>query len=180
MITINFATRNYRLAARLLQGLVVACVLLAVLAVFIVAKGMLLRRDIAALDRNVKEIQAAENEIRPLLLERDRIVRDLNAMGNLVRARSFSWTRLLTNLERAVPIGVALRKVDFDPKERMLSLEGAAQSPESLRSLMVGLERTSGFQDPYLKNQSIEKGNISFNVVFYYRESKTGGVAQGK
>ena len=180
MITINFAGRNYRLMARIFHGLVLTTVMLSGLMLFIVVKSLLLRRDIAALDRSVKESQAAEEQFRPLLAERDRIVKDLNTMAGLVQARSFSWTHMLTSLERAVPIGVALGKVEFDPKERMLTLEGAAQSPEALRNLMVGLERTPGFQEPYLKHQSLEKGIISFNVVTYYRETTTGAVAGGK
>lgn len=180
MITINFATENYRLQTRIFRALAVLCVLLAVLTPVILGKSAFLRRDIAALDKNVKEIQAAEEQVKPLLLERDRIAKDLTAMGGLIQARSFSWTLMLTNLEQVVPIGVALVKVKVDPKEGMLKLDGSARSPESLRNLMVGLERTIEFKDPYLKHQSIEKGNISFNVVALYQQSKAAAVAQAK
>jgi Tfp pilus assembly protein PilN len=180
MITINFATGNYRLQNRILRGIAILSVLLAVIMAVILGRSVLLRRDIAALDKNVKEIQAAEEQIKPLLIERDRLVKDLTAMSGLVQARSFSWTHMLTNLERVVPVGVALGKMEFDPKERMLKLDGSARSPEALRNLMVALERTSEFQEPYLKHQSVEKGNISFNVVAFYRESKTASLAQAK
>jgi Tfp pilus assembly protein PilN len=180
MISINFATGNYRLQARVFQGLAVLSVLLAVAMAVILGSSVLLRRDIAALDKNVKEIQAAEEQVKPLLLERDRIVKDLTAMSGLVQARSFSWTHLLTDLEQVVPVGVALVKVELDPKEHTLNLDGSARSPESLRNLMVALERSAGFRDPYLKHQSVEKGNISFNVVAFYRESQTAPLVQGK
>ena len=90
----------------------------------IVGRSIVLRREIASLDKNVKEIQAAEEQVKPLLVERDRMVKDLNAMAGLVQARSFSWTQLLTNLELVVPVGVALEKVGFDPKEHTLVLDG--------------------------------------------------------
>ena len=180
MIMINFATGNYRLQTRILRVLAVLSVLLAVAMAVILGKSVLLRRDIAALDKNVKEIQAAEEQIKPLLLERDRIVKDLTAMSALVQARSFSWTHMLTNVERVVPVGVALVKVEYDPKACALNLAGSARSPESLRNLMVGLEQTIEFKDPYLKHQTVEKGNISFNVVAFYHESKAAALAQAK
>lgn len=180
MIRINFASRNYRVLDRVFQGLVLGAAALCLVMAVILGKAALLRRDIAALDKSVKEIQSAEERIKPLLDERDRLVKDLAAMAALVQARGFSWTQLLSNLERVVPIGVALRKVEYEPKTQTLSLDGAAQSPESLRNLMVGLERTSGFRNAYLKHQSVEKRNISFNVVVLYQEPKTGAVVQGK
>ena len=92
-------------------------------------------------------------------------------MAGLMEARRFSWTRLLTGLEAAFPVGVALTKLDFNPKERTLVIEGVAQSPEALRNLMVGLEKSTYFRDPLLKHQSVDKGIISFNVASVYTDN---------
>jgi Tfp pilus assembly protein PilN len=139
-----------------------------------------LRADIAAMGKRVKEVGAAEEQVRPLLAERDRIIKDLTAMKGLLESRRFSWTQLLTSIEKIFPVGVALKKIDYNPRDRSLTLDGTAHSPESLRNLMVGLERSDLFRDPYLKHQSLEKGSISFNVVAFYKENKAAGMVQGK
>lgn len=180
MISINFASRNYRLAETAHRTLVVLAVLATAAAAVIVSAGMSYRSEIAGLEQKVKEMEAAEEQIQPLLAERERVVRDLNAMSGLIQSRRFSWTQLLTNIERISPIGVALSKVEYNPGNRSLSLDGAALTPESLRNLMVGFERTPAFRDAYLKNQSVDKGSISFNVVAFYQEHSTAGVAQRK
>lgn len=170
MITINFASRNYRLASRLSAGLAVATVLLTVLLAVQVWFFTDLRNSRIALEQKLKQQADREEQIRPVLQERAQIVSDLTAMAGLMEARRFSWTRLLTGLETAFPIGVALTKLEFNPKERTLVIEGVAQSPEALRNLMVGLEKSTYFKDPLLKHQSVDKGIISFNVASFYTD----------
>ncbi len=113
-------------------------------------------------------------------MERERLVKDLNAMSGLMDARKFSWTRLLSSIESVVPVGVALQKVQYSPQDHSLAMDGTAQSPESLRNLVVGLEKSSSFTDPFLKHQTLEKGSISFNVVAVYHEHKDAGMVQRK
>lgn len=180
MIPINFASRNYGLIRRIETGIIVLAVLLLIAAAFIIQRGILLRGEIAALDKKVKEMEAAEEQVLPLLAERDRVVKDLEAMSGLIESKRFSWTQLLTRIERIFPVGVAVAKVQYNPRDRSLALDGAAQSPESLRNLMIGLEGNSAFKDPYLKHQSIDKGSISFNVIAFYNEPKAAVVGQGK
>jgi Tfp pilus assembly protein PilN len=180
MIVINFASRDYRRMDRLRSGLVALNVLFAAAAVVILWWAMSLRTDIKAMDGKVKEIGAAEDQVRPLLAERDRVTKDLSAMSGLIESRRFSWTRLLTGIEKSFPVGVALGKIDYNPGDHVLSLDGAAQSPESLRNLMIGLERAAVFREPLLKHQSVEKGSISFNVVVFYQGQTAAGVVPGK
>ncbi|HEX9019672.1 MAG TPA: PilN domain-containing protein [Nitrospirota bacterium] len=180
MIAINFASRNYRFAARIQAGLLAGSVLLGVVMAGMIWSAVSLRANIAAMDRKVKDAQAADEQTQSLLRERDQLTKDLSAMSGLLESRKLSWTRLLTGIETVVPRGVALKKVEFNPKDRMLALEGIAQSPESLRTLVVGLEKSDSFKSPFLKHQSVDKGNISFNVVAVYQEDKNAGVARGK
>jgi Tfp pilus assembly protein PilN len=179
MIAINFASRNYRLIEWIRSGLIAACVILGVIMIALIWTAVSLRVDISALDAKLKELEAVEKQVQPALLERGQLVKDLSAMSGLLESRKFSWTRLLTSIEAVVPVGLALHKVDFNPKDHMLTLEGTAHSPESLRNLIVGLEKSASFKDPFLKHQSLEKGNISFNVVAVYREDTGVAVAQG-
>ncbi len=173
MITVNFASRNYRFAARLSAGLVAASVLLAALMAFQVWGYSKARTGRAALEQKLKQQSEREEQLRPVLVERAQTVSDLTAMAGLMEARRFSWTRLLTGLEKAFPVGVALTKLEFNPRDRTLVIDGVAQSPEALRNLMVGLEKSANFKDPLLKHQSIDKGTISFNVASFYTDDNT-------
>jgi Tfp pilus assembly protein PilN len=171
VITINFAGRNYQLAARLRSGLAAVAVLFAALLAVQAWDFSDTRTGRIALEQKLKQQSDREEQLRPVLQERAQIVSDLTAMAALMEARRFSWTRLLTNLETSFPTGVALAKLEFDSKERALLIDGLAQSPEALRNLMIGLEKSAHFKDPLLKHQSIDKGTISFNVASFYTDN---------
>jgi Tfp pilus assembly protein PilN len=180
MIELNFATRNYRFWNRLRAVFAGASLLLIAAAAAILWSAFSLRSHIADMNQAVGKAETADEQVRPLLAERDRITRDLTAMAVLLESRRFSWTRLFTGIEKAFPTGVALTSVEYNPRTHLLKLDGQAHSPESLRNLMVGLERSPVFREPYLKHQSIEKGHISFHVVAFYQEHKIAGVDPGK
>jgi Tfp pilus assembly protein PilN len=180
VITINFASRNYRLIALATKGIIAGSVLLTLGAAMMLGTSVSLRRDISLLDQKLRNAETADEQIQPVLGEREQLVKDLSAMSDLLETRRFSWTRFLTDIEAIVPRGVAMKHVEFAAHERTVSFEGAAQSPEALRNLIVGLERSPSFKDPFLKHQSLEKGNISFNVVAVYHDNAGIAVAQGK
>lgn len=180
MIPVNFASKNYRAIERVFQALVAGSVLLLLAAGGTVWKAVALRSELSATQRKVHDAEAADEQVKSMLGEREKLVKDLGSMTGLLDARKFSWTGFFTSIETVVPVGVALNKVEFNPGDRSLTLEGKAQSPEALRNLVVGLEKSDSFRDPLLKHQSIEKGIISFNVVAVYHEYKRVGVAQGK
>ncbi len=180
MITINFASRDYRLIARVRSGLIAGSVFLAAITAGMLWITASLHANMTSMDRKLQELKAADELARPELVERERLVKDLTAMSGLMEARKISWTRLLTSVEAVVPVGVALKHVEFNPKDSTLAMNGTARSPESLRNLVVAMEKSASFKAPFLKHQSLEKGNISFNVVAVYREDKSRLVAQGK
>lgn len=180
MIDINFAGRDYRLISRIYAGLLAGVVLLGGMTAVMLWAAVSYRADISAMNQKLKKLAAADEQVRPLLVERERVIKDLSSMSALMDARRFSWTRLFTNIEAVLPVGAALNRVGLDPKDHTLALEGKAQSPEALRSLMIGLEKAALFKDPHLKHQSVDKGHISFNVVALYQENKGAGVAQRK
>ena len=180
MITINFATRNYRLVENIRTGLIAGSVVLCIIMAGMILKTVSLRSSVSAMEEKLKDAVKADEQMAPLLHERQQIVKDLNSMSGLMDSRKFSWTRLLTSIESVVPRGVALTHVEFITKEHTVVLDGVAQSPESLRSLVVGLEQSPSFKNPFLKHQSLEKGNLLFNVVSVYQEHKSAGVALSK
>jgi Tfp pilus assembly protein PilN len=180
MITINFASRDYRFIARVRTGMIAASLVLCIGMVGMLWTATSLRAAMSSLDGKLKDAEAAVALVRPLLAERGQLVKDLNAMSVLMESRKLSWTRFLTTMETVVPRGVALTHVEFNPNDRTVALNGMAQSPEALRTLIVGLERSTAYKDPFLKHQSLEKGNISFNVVAVYHENAVAAVAKGR
>ena len=123
MITINFASRNYRLIGQFRSGLIAGSILLVAVTAGMLWTAVSLRTELSFLDRKLQEIEAADEQVRPVLLERERLVKDLTAMSGLLESRKISWTRFLTSIEAVVPVGVALKKVEFNPKDSTLTLE---------------------------------------------------------
>lgn len=165
----NFVTRDYRLSARIVAGLAVVSAALLLALAGIAAAALTGRSEGAALGRQVADLAERTGKLQPVLNERDRLFRELGNMTALLESKRFSWTGLLTNIERVFPVGVALDSLLCNPKERSLLLEGRAQSPESLRNLVIGFERSPAFFDSQLRNQSVEKGVISFSIGVRYR-----------
>lgn len=180
MITINFASGNYRRIETIRAGLIAGSAVLAVVLAGLIGTGISLRANMYAVENKLNDAQATDEQTQPLFLEREQLVKDLTAMSGLLESRKFSWTRLLTSIEAVVPTGVALTRVEFSDKERTVMLDGKARSPEALRSLVVGLEKSASFKEPFLKHQSLEKGSISFNVIAVYHADSSAGVAQAK
>ncbi len=177
MINVNFASRNYRAAQSLVRVLFGAAAVLFLAAAGMVWEATTLGRDLSSMQQKLKMAEEEDVRVESTLFERARLVKSLNEMSGIIEARRFSWTQFLTSLEAAVPVGVALKNVVFNPRDRTLSIEGMARSPEALRDLMVGLEKSVAFANPLLKHQSLEKGILSFNVVAVYHEHKNASVA---
>jgi len=175
LITINFAGTNFRLLMHLQQGLIIAAALLGIMTGVLLWKANSYRMQSAALTQQVREFSTSIEKLRPAMQERQQLVKDLGDMSGLLEARQFSWTQLLTAIEASFPSGVALTKLEFSTKELAVALEGTAQSPESLSSLMIGLQKSHSFKSPLLKHQSMDKGNLSFNVAVTYQKHLATG-----
>jgi Tfp pilus assembly protein PilN len=171
VVDINFATTDHRFIGRVRSVLFAASAALLCLAVALLALGSSYRSQSAGVRSQVQKLEAAGATIRPALLEREQLVKNLGEMASLLEARRFSWTRLLTAIEEVFPSGVALNRLEFDPRQRVVALEGDAHSPEALSGLMIGLQRTAILKNPLLKRQSMEKGTISFHVTVSYQEA---------
>lgn len=168
-IEMNFAPRDYRLASRLAAAMVLLCAVLAAAICLMLWHAASLRGERFSLEQQAAELAARTAKLGPALEQRERLLRDLQSMSGMVQARSFSWTGLLTGIERVFPAGAALDTVKYDPKDRSLTLEGRALSPEALRNFMAGLEQSPLFADPLLKHQSVDKGILTFTVGARYR-----------
>jgi Tfp pilus assembly protein PilN len=176
-ITINFARTDFGLIRQLRQVLIAVIVLLAILAGALLWIAKATAHQGAAAEQRVRDLAASAEKLRPALEERQQLVKNLGAMSGLIEARRHSWTQFLSGIEAAFPAGIALSKVDFNPRDLTAALEGSAQSPEALSNLMIGLQRSRSFRNPQLKHQSMEKGSLSFNVAVSYQEHGVAGPA---
>lgn len=179
LITINFARTNFGLLMRFRQGLIVTVVLLGTMTGVLLWKANSYSVQSSALRRQVGEFTASIEKLRPVMREREQLVKDLGDMSGLLEARRFSWTQLLTGIEAALPPGVALTRLEFKTRELSVALEGTAQSPEALSGLMIGLQKSPSFKSPLLKHQSMDKGNLSFNVAVTYQGHHASGADPG-
>lgn len=173
-VTMNFARVNYRLLGRVRLGLVLTTVALLLTAVVLIVQTRSQRVRAADREKNLAELTASLEKMKPAIEERERLVKNLSAMSALLEARKFSWVRLLTGLEGSFPTGVALSALTIEPKERVVSLEGTASSPEALSNLMIGLQNSRSFRSPKLKRQSLDKGNLEFHVDVVYQDIPAG------
>ncbi len=96
--------------------------------------------------------------------------------NHVIAKRIFSWTRLLTDLEEAVPPRVAINTIQLDPKNSMIALGGAAKSLQDLTAFIIRLEEHHAFKDVALAQHRVtENGLVEFGLtVRYNRESKGG------
>ena len=179
LITINFSGTNFRLLTGLQRGIVVAVVLLVIVTGVLLWKANSYREQSVSLTCQVGEFSASIEKLRPAMQERQQLLKDLGDMSGLLEARRFSWTQLLTGIEAAFPTGVALTRLEFNTKELSVALEGTAQSPEALSNLMIGLQKSRSFKSPLLKHQSMDKGNLSFNVAVTYQQHLAAGADPG-
>ncbi|MDA8098246.1 MAG: PilN domain-containing protein [Nitrospiraceae bacterium] len=180
-ITINFAGVNYRLLVRIQAILALLSLFLLLGAAASLWYARAYRAESAALAGQVSDLAKSQEKLRPVMQEREELAKTLAGMTALLDARRMSWTRLLTGIEEAFPAGIALEKVEFNIKDHTASLEGIANSPEALSSLMIGLQQSQVFTNPLLKRQSMEKGNLAFNVAISYQQpAVVAGPARGQ
>ncbi len=76
------------------------------------------------------------------------------AYNQILEASAFSWTRLLVELEHAVPPGVHLRDVQPDPSTGRVTLNGVATSFDDIARFVRGLSERTSFRNVYLLRQS--------------------------
>ena len=96
------------------------------------------------------------------------------AFNRILEASAFSWTGLLTELERAQPPGIALIEILPELTTGQVTLRGTAPSFEDLGRFLRGLEGRMAFREVYLIRQTERKGlgggqeGLEFVVTFLY------------
>lgn len=122
-----------------------------------------------SLDEEVARLLAE----REVLREKDRALRGLKvdkatiqrwaALKGLVDQRAFSWTRLLSELETALPPHVRLKSItpEFRKGRHLLSLDAVARRAEDAVPLVKVLEERPEFEDVFLEGIGEGSGEVS-------------------
>lgn len=84
------------------------------------------------------------------------LVREVTFSNQLVDRRAFSWTRLLTDLEEAVPPRVSISSVTLNFKEGRITLNGQARTLKDLTELVTALENHRAFENVALAQHRSE------------------------
>lgn len=180
---LNFATcparnrRPYLFAVRLLA---LVLVLLAGLAVFAAVKyGLPAFKEKSALDAERKLLDRDRRELERLRNAAGRLEKELEAkveaVNSIIMMKSFSWTELLTRLEKALPASCYV--VSFSPgspdgRSVYIRMKVAAGSLAGLVNFIDNL-RAGSFRDISISSQSNdESGGIVADMELVYERSE--------
>jgi len=78
-------------------------------------------------------------------------------VNSILYRRSYDWLSLLANLERLVPEGVALNRLEPSDKGAVLRLSASARNFSGVRKFIENLESSQAFSDVYLTDQTMTK-----------------------
>lgn len=82
---------------------------------------------------------------------------NVKSVNTILYKRSYDWLSLLSNLERLVPEGVALRGLEPSEKGAVIKLTASARNFSGVRRFIENLESSKVFGDVYLTDQTATK-----------------------
>lgn len=92
----------------------------------------------------------------PVAISKEQLKRQAERIAfanGLIARDAFKWSVLLERLEQTLIDGIALERVQPDPKTGNISLVGRARDLSGLRGYLHGLSRSQWFADAYLLEQ---------------------------
>jgi len=78
-------------------------------------------------------------------------------VNSILYRRAYDWLSLLANLERLVPEGVALNRLEPSDKGTVLRLSASARNFSGVRKFIENLESSQAFSEVYLTDQTTTK-----------------------
>ncbi|MFQ5657718.1 MAG: PilN domain-containing protein [Candidatus Methylomirabilales bacterium] len=92
--------------------------------------------------------------------------------NQIIEGANFSWTRLLFELERAIPKDVTLVAIQPDFSKGGVTLSGDAKTMEDLLRCVRGLKDRDAFHQVYLLQHGLKAGKptLRFTISLQYRE----------
>lgn len=179
VFAINLSSRYrwYLAPARLVIMLLAGVIGLAML--WDISQTWLVWQEIQSMESALSQVQ---NRNRELLKEAQRegldlseaalqvLPKEIEFANHLIEKRSFSWTRFLTELERAIPQRIAVNSIRLDPANATIMLTGSARALEDVTTLTVMFQDHPQFKDPVLgQHRVMGNGLVEFDLSLRYR-----------
>jgi len=128
-----------------------------------------LREEISKAQRNLGTLQS---RLSPE--ERERLVERVKLYNGIIQGAAFSWSRLLLELEQSLPRSIALVEIQPDFAATRITLMGEAKTMEDLLQCVRRLQERERFQQVYLLQHGVKKGQtgttkVSFTISLRYR-----------
>jgi Tfp pilus assembly protein PilN len=96
--------------------------------------------------------------------------KEIEFANQLIEKRGFSWTKFLTELERAIPQRIALNSIRLDPGNSTIMLTGSAKALEDVTTLTVTFQDHPQFREPVLgQHRDMNNGLVEFDLSIKYR-----------
>ena len=96
--------------------------------------------------------------------------KEIEFANQLIEKRAFSWTKFLTELERAIPQRIALNSIRLDPANSTIMLTGSAKALEDVTTLTVTFQDHPQFKEPVLgQHRDMGNGLVEFDLSIKYR-----------
>ena len=176
---INMGSRYrwYLAPARLVIMLLAGAIGLAML--WDISQAWLVWQDVESMESALNQVQDRD---RDLLKEAQQegldlseaalqvLPKEIEFANHLIEKRSFSWTRFLTELERAIPQRIAVNSIRLDPANATIMLTGSARALEDVTTLTVTFQDHPQFKEPVLgQHRVMASGLVEFDLSLRYR-----------
>jgi type IV pilus assembly protein PilN len=168
-ISVNLATRPFVELRPLFARLRIAMGALAVLAVglgiglhFLNAQAEVAKRKMDDLQAQTQksQMERASNERRMMLPVNQAVLERSQFLNDTFKAKSFSWTSVVMDLERVLPAGVQVTSIDpeiAEDGEVNIRLRVSTLDRDKAIELVRNLERSQRFLSPRLSNEAAQK-----------------------
>ncbi len=176
-INLSSRYRWYLAPARVVIMLVAGVIGLAML--WDISRAWLAWQDVESMESALKQVQDRDRE---LLNDAQReginlseaallvLPKEIEFANQLIEKRSFSWTRFLTELERAIPQRIAVNSIRLDPTNSTIMLTGSARALEDITTLTVTFQDHPQFKEPVLgQHRDTGNGLVEFDLSIKYR-----------
>jgi Tfp pilus assembly protein PilN len=149
------------------------------------AKRAALDRELQDLKANTGKLEQQKSAVQAALGQDE--LRKLGAAQSLVERKRFSWTRMLSDLESALPGTVRVTRISVrevtsrgDRPSALLDMTVIAKAPENVTNMIAVMDRGGVFQaDPVAQNLRKGRGETGTEWVLSVRYNLPAGAPVG-
>jgi len=192
-IAINLASRPYqdeRLFYRNWGSALALAIVITALMVYVSVRHYVNKQrewaEVRQIESKLAELKQEEAQARQILAQpENRGTRDRsNFLNAAIIRKSFSWTRLMEDMERVMPAGLRVVAIapGIDRNHFVLKLQVQGERRESAVALLRNMEKSTHFRSPKLDEEHHEvskngEGGVKSNISTTYlpAESLEGG-----